>query len=78
MALYAADSLFLDGYLTTRGSSRTRTLRLIRDAGFNIVSEHDLDDLLEREGETDPFEPDPDASDKGMMKSLEEMRPAKV
>ena len=49
MALYPANSLFLQGYLNTRGSSNLKTLRMIKDAGFVIKSEINLDDLIARE-----------------------------
>ena len=43
MALYPADSLFLDGYLNTKGDDRRRTLQMIQDAGFTISSDHPVD-----------------------------------
>ncbi len=46
MGLYAANSLFLQGYLNVRGAADTRTLQMIRDAGFTIKSEVPLDELL--------------------------------
>ena len=46
MALYPANSLFLQGYLNTKGSSRAKTLRMIKDAGFTIKSTIDFDELL--------------------------------
>ena len=49
MALYAANSLFLDGYLNTKGAERARTFQMIKDAGFTIESEYPLDDLIENE-----------------------------
>jgi len=49
MTLYAANSLFLDGYLNTKGAERSRTFQMIKDAGFTIESDHSLDDLLENE-----------------------------
>ena len=36
LCLYPANSLFVDGYLTTRGDDEAETLRMIRDAGFEI------------------------------------------
>ena len=50
MALYPADSLFLDGYLNTKGDDRRRALQMIRDAGFTINSDHSVDELLGKEG----------------------------
>lgn len=49
LSLYPANSLFMDGYLNTCGSSRRKTLEMIRDAGFTIVSDKSLGDLLARE-----------------------------
>ena len=36
LALYPANSLFVEGYLTTRGCATEETYRMIRDAGFEI------------------------------------------
>jgi biotin synthase len=36
LALYPANSLFVEGYLTTRGDSVQETYSMIRDAGFEI------------------------------------------
>lgn len=51
MSLYPANSLFMDGYLNTRGKSRRDTLRMIVDAGFSIRSDKTAEELLRREGE---------------------------
>ncbi len=73
MALYPANSLFLDGYLNTKGSSRTKTLQMIKDVGFTIKSEQSLDKLLGQEEETKPsFAVDDHPS---FMKTLKELRP---
>ena len=49
MGLYPANSLFLQGYLNTKGSSNLRTLRMIKDAGFTIKSDVNLDELITQE-----------------------------
>ena len=49
MSLYPANSLFMDGYLNTRGRSRRDTLRMIVDAGFTIKSDKSAEELLEHE-----------------------------
>lgn len=49
LSLYAANSLFMDGYLNAKGSTRLKTLQMIRDAGFTINSEHNLEELLTQE-----------------------------
>ncbi|MCG8590158.1 MAG: biotin synthase BioB [Proteobacteria bacterium] len=36
LALWPANSLFVEGYLTTRGDSIEKTYRMIRDAGFRV------------------------------------------
>ncbi len=36
LALYPANSLFIEGYLTTRGGAASDTYRMIRDAGFVV------------------------------------------
>ena len=46
MSLYPANSLFMDGYLNTRGKSRKETLRMIIDAGFTIRSDKSAEELL--------------------------------
>lgn len=69
LGLYPANSLFLQGYLNTRGAENLRTLRMIKDAGFTIESDQDLDDLL------DGKQPSPAAS-KEWMKDLTDLRPA--
>ncbi len=73
MALYPANSLFLDGYLNTKGSSRARTLRMIKDAGFTINSDQPLEKLLEQEENgTQTFVLDDSQT---LMKGLKELRP---
>ena len=51
MSLYAANSLFMDGYLNTRGKSRKDTLQMIVDAGFTIKSDKSAEELLLQEEE---------------------------
>jgi biotin synthase len=51
MSLYPANSLFMDGYLNTRGKSRQDTLQMIIDAGFTIKSDKSAEELLLHEGE---------------------------
>lgn len=47
LALQVANSLFLEGYLNSKGDAARKTLEMIRDGGFNIVSDQDLDTLLD-------------------------------
>ena len=73
MALYPANSLFLDGYLNTKGSSRAKTLRMIKDAGFTINSDQSLEKLLlEEENDAKTFKIDDSYF---FMKDLKDLRP---
>jgi len=49
MSLYPANSLFMDGYLNTRGKSRKETLQMIIDAGFTIKSDKSAEELMHQE-----------------------------
>ncbi|OGQ97259.1 MAG: biotin synthase BioB [Deltaproteobacteria bacterium RIFOXYD12_FULL_57_12] len=73
MSLYPANSLFMDGYLNTRGNSRERTLQMIRDAGFVIRSDKTLEELLaaERQQATS----DDRAGQGVLLKVAQELRP---
>jgi biotin synthase len=51
LALWPANSLFVEGYLTTRGDAVTETYRMIRDAGFEVDG-NPLSRSLETEAET--------------------------
>ncbi len=73
LSLYPANSLFLDGYLNTRGASRAKTLRMIKDAGFTIKSEQDLDQLLENEEKDRKL--CYTANEEQLMKRLADLRP---
>jgi biotin synthase len=46
LALYPANSLFVEGYLTTRGDATDETYQMIRDAGFEVQGNplYDADD----------------------------------
>jgi len=46
LALYPANSLFVDGYLTTLGDATRETYELIRDAGFEVEGNALYDDSL--------------------------------
>jgi len=49
LALHAANSLFLEGYLNSKGDGAVTTLQMLSDAGFRIVSDFPLESLLPRE-----------------------------
>ncbi len=74
LGLYPANSLFLDGYLNTRGNERLKTLQMIQDAGFSIESNRSLDDIIkaEREADTGRIE---DSVTRTIMKGLTDLRP---
>jgi len=71
LGLYPANSLFLQGYLNTRGSENVRTLRMIKDAGFEIESDQDLEKLLDEKSA-----PDGSGTSKQWMKDISDLRPA--
>ena len=55
MALYPANSMFIEGYLNAEGSAASRTLEMIRDAGFTVktnedaTAQHNLKDTEKRD-----------------------------
>lgn len=81
LCLYPANSLFLDGYLNGRGAERRRTYQMIKDAGFEISSEHGVDDLLrEINADLQPGERPMEITVNGRasLKGVEELRPARA
>lgn len=73
MGLYPANSIFMDGYLNTKGGDRTRTLQMISDAGFTIRSDKSLEALLARE---QTGQPGPQAAEEDYaLKTLKDLRP---
>ena len=73
MSLYPANSLFLQGYLNTSGSSNVATLQMIQDAGFTIRSRENLDDLIRK---SRSFWQVRDEYASAALKSLKQLRPA--
>lgn len=49
LAFYPANSLFINGYLNTSGESKLETYERIKGAGFSIISDFSLDELIEKE-----------------------------
>jgi biotin synthase len=49
LALWPANSLFVEGYLTTRGDAVNDTYRMIEDAGFEVDGNPEYDALRARE-----------------------------
>jgi biotin synthase len=69
LALWPANSLFIEGYLTTRGADEQETYRMIEDAGFEVLGnptyhaersrrEDSSAELHPRGGESGPLEPE--------------------
>jgi len=73
MSLYPANSLFMDGYLNTRGKSRQDTLKMIIDAGFTIKSDKSAEELLLNESE----ETEKDDSTAPDLKTETDLHPAR-
>lgn len=46
LAMYVANSLFLDGYLNTHGQAAHETLQMLMDSGFDIDSEIPINELM--------------------------------
>lgn len=74
MSLYAANSLFLDGYLNTLGAKTIKTLQMIKDAGFTIKSDHAIEEILAKAPKESNYSAQDQVS-KTMMKELKDLRP---
>jgi len=70
LAFFAANSLFLDGYLNAKGSSSRDTLAMLKDAGFEIDSRFSIDDLS-----SDEQDQIPQTAYDIKIKSKEDLRP---
>jgi biotin synthase len=46
LALYPANSLFVDGYLVTRGDQKNKVYQMVKDAGFELEGEVDETPML--------------------------------
>ena len=73
MALYPANSLFVEGYLNARGASRRQTLQMIKDAGFTIKADRALEELLKQEDETQNLLTIDES--KTLLKDIKDLRP---
>jgi len=73
MGLYPANSLFMDGYLNTRGNSKRQTLEMIRDAGFTIKSDLSIEELLRQQQMEESA--DVSGADTIRLKTATELRP---
>ncbi len=63
MALYPANSMFLEGYLNATGTAALRTLQMIEDAGFIVETNGEISEQLQVEQGT------------VLLKELEVLRP---
>ncbi|OED35055.1 biotin synthase BioB [PVC group bacterium (ex Bugula neritina AB1)] len=72
LALYPASSLFLAGYLNTQGNPNVKTLEMIQDAGFEIVSDFDVNEVLQKQKSTKLLNRN---NTEVMMKTLEDLKP---
>lgn len=75
MALYPANSLFLEGYLNAKGASSNRTYEMITDAGFEIVSDFSAEALV-NSAEKAAAEHPVEIGGKSAVKTLEDLRPS--
>lgn len=72
MGLYAANSIFMDGYLNVTGSNQVETLKMIQDGGFEIQSDEiDVAELLSQLESAETTVPD----DALQLKELAQLRP---
>jgi biotin synthase len=74
MALFPANSLFLEGYLNTKGAEVNKTLQMIKDAGFTIDSTFSIDEVLNIQPQEKISTP-ADVTSKLVMKDLNDLRP---
>lgn len=74
MSLYPANSLFLDGYLNAKGEDHRRVFQMIKDAGFTIESNQELDDLI-KQSSLNSSSPLQDTASTTLLKDLKELRP---
>ena len=66
MALYPANSMFLEGYLNATGKEASRTLQMIQDAGFAVETNGEISDYLQQ----------PPTEQEGvLLKELQVLRP---
>ena len=76
MALYAANSLFLEGYLNAKGAASNRTYEMVTDAGFEIVSDFAAGDLVDG-AESAASEHRVEINGKSVIKTTEDLHPAR-
>jgi biotin synthase len=75
LALYPANSLFLDGYLNTKGAEAQKTLQMIKDAGFTIQSRFNIDEVMNQYPLRSTSSQKVDTSYQLFMKDIKDLRP---
>ena len=75
LALYPANSLFLEGYLNAKGAASNRTYQMITDAGFEIVSEFSAESLVAR-AEQAAMEQPVEIAGNSVLKTVDDLRPS--
>ena len=75
MALFPANSLFLEGYLNTKGAEVNKTYQMIKDAGFMIDSTFSIDEVMNVQPAEISNKP-ADVSSRLVMKDLNDLRPS--
>lgn len=78
LALMAANSLFMDGYLNTKGTNPVETIQMITDAGFTIDSEVPVETIIEKYNSSSPEKATKDNTNTTdiILKQLTDLRPA--
>ncbi|MDA1354129.1 MAG: biotin synthase BioB [bacterium] len=74
-ALMAANSLFMDGYLNTVGTNAVQTLRMIKDMGFEISADQNIDDILEQVNAVERINGTSLGPESIVLKGEQELRP---
>ncbi len=74
LALYPANSMFVEGYLNTPGDTLEKTLQMIEDNGFKVAGTHDTQQLLEKRKATHPATPK-ETTEELHLKTKTELRP---
>lgn len=74
MALFPANSLFLEGYLNTKGADVNKTLQMIKDAGFSIDSTFSIDEVINVQPDNQT-QSKADISSRLIMKDIKDLRP---
>jgi len=72
LAFYPANSLFLEGYLNSKGIQNQETFQILQDYGFEIESDQDLGEILEKTKKFNKLI----SPQTPIMKDLKDLRPS--